>query len=132
MVDLTDDDLSVAADMVQLEQVLVNLIGNACDVLEGQALKRIEVSAAREGPSVRLQVRDSGPGIAARDLERVFDPFFTTTEGGLGLGLSISHTIARRLGGSLTAGNVRGGGAVFTLTLAAWRDENPSKLGSQQ
>ncbi|MGD8956320.1 MAG: ATP-binding protein [Chromatiaceae bacterium] len=132
MVDLADGDLSVAADMVQLEQVLVNLIGNACDALEGQVLKRIEVRAAREGPSVRLQVRDSGPGIATSDLERVFDPFFTTTEGGLGLGLSISHTIVQRLGGSLTAGNVQGGGAEFTLTLAAWDDEHCSKLGSQQ
>jgi two-component system C4-dicarboxylate transport sensor histidine kinase DctB len=132
MVDLADGDLSVAADMVQLEQVLVNLIGNACDALEGQVLKRIEVRAAREGPSVRLQVRDSGPGIATSDLERVFDPFFTTTEGGLGLGLSISHTIVQRLGGSLTAGNVQGGGAEFTLTLTAWDDEHCSKLGSQQ
>ena len=132
VINLADDDLSVAADMVQLEQVLVNLIGNACDVLERQALKRIEVSAARDGPSVRLQVRDSGPGIATSDLERVFDPFFTTTEGGLGLGLSISHTIVQRLGGSLTAGNSQGGGAVFTLTLAAWGDERPSKMVSQQ
>ncbi|MGB5201868.1 MAG: ATP-binding protein [Sedimenticolaceae bacterium] len=132
VVDLTDDDLSVAADMVQLEQVLVNLIGNACDVLEGQALKRIEVSAARDGPSVRLQVRDSGPGIATSDLQRVFDPFFSTTEGGLGLGLSISHTIVQRLGGVLTAGNTQGGGAVFTLTLAAWGEEHPSKVGSPQ
>ena len=106
--------------MVQLEQVLVNLIGNACDVLVNQRHRRIEVSARARGPVVVLQVHDSGPGIPQQNLEKVFDPFFTTTENGLGLGLSISHTIAQRLGGSLTVGNASSGGAVFNLTLAAW------------
>jgi two-component system C4-dicarboxylate transport sensor histidine kinase DctB len=108
--------------MVQLEQVLVNLIGNACDILAGRERRRITVSARREGAEVRLQVQDSGPGIAVENLARVFDPFFTTTESGLGLGLSISHTIAQRLGGTLTVANAPQGGAVFTLTLASWGD----------
>jgi len=122
-VDLPNGELFVAADMVHLEQVLVNLIGNACDVLEPQASRRIEISARQDGQKVRLQVRDNGPGIAPEHLEKVFDPFFTTTESGLGLGLSISHTIAQRLGGSLTVGNGHAGGAVFTLTLDAWSGE---------
>ena len=108
--------------MVQLEQVLVNLIGNACDVLAGRDERIIRVGATRSGDQVRLQVRDSGPGIAAQNLGRIFDPFFTTTESGLGLGLSISHTIVQRLGGTLSVGNAPEGGAVFTLTLVAWSD----------
>jgi len=121
-IDLPDADLFVAADMVQLEQVLVNLIGNACDAVSDAPAKRIEVTARQRGEWVELQVRDSGAGIAEDHLERVFDPFFTTTESGLGLGLSISHTIVRRLGGSLTAANSAQGGAVFTVELEAWRD----------
>ncbi len=117
------DDLYVAGDMVQLEQVLVNLIGNACDALGDAEIKRIEVTARRDGERVHMQVADSGRGIPAANLAHVFDPFFTTSDGGLGLGLSISHTIAQRLGGTLTADNAADGGAVFTLTLAAWQQE---------
>jgi two-component system C4-dicarboxylate transport sensor histidine kinase DctB len=126
-VELPGDDLFVAADMVQLEQVLVNLIGNACDALVDQPRRQISLSAWRDGAVVRLRVQDSGPGIENAQLQRIFDPFFTTTESGLGLGLSISHTIAQRLGGSLTAGNAADGGAVFTLTLDAW-DESPAAM----
>ena len=120
LVDLPADDLFVAADMVQLEQVLVNLIGNACDVLQGRPLRQIRVGARRIGAEVQLEVHDSGPGIAEENLDMIFDPFFTTSDAGLGLGLSISHTIAQRLGGSLSAANAATGGAVFTLTLDAW------------
>ncbi len=120
LIDMPDEDLFVAADMVQLEQVLVNLIGNACDALTDAAIKRIQVTARRDGERVQVQVRDTGPGIPADHLAQVFDPFFTTSEGGLGLGLSISHTIAQRLGGTLSAANATDGGAVFTLDLAAW------------
>jgi two-component system C4-dicarboxylate transport sensor histidine kinase DctB len=108
--------------MVQLEQVLVNLIGNACDALADRRDRHIRVSGRRDGPVVRLQVSDNGPGIDPDALDRIFDPFFTTSDGGLGLGLSISHTIAQRLGGSLTAENAPTGGAVFTLVLDAWDD----------
>jgi len=128
VVTLPPGDLFVAADMVQLEQVLVNLIGNACDVLVDRPVRRIEVTARAADGRVRIQVRDTGPGVAGDDLARIFDPFFTTTEGGLGLGLSISHTIVQRLGGTLTAGNAVDGGAVFTLTLDAW-DEGHAAAG---
>ncbi|MCB1789376.1 MAG: sensor histidine kinase [Gammaproteobacteria bacterium] len=121
ILDLPEQELFVAADMVQLEQVLVNLIGNACNALEGCPDKRIHVSARSDGDWVRVEVADNGPGIPSDHLQRIFDPFFTTSENGLGLGLSISHTIAQRLGASLTASNAAQGGAVFVLTLAAWR-----------
>jgi len=128
IVDLPDEDLFVAADMVQLEQVLVNLIGNACDVLGEAPHKRIEISGGRGKGGVWLQVRDTGPGIAEENLGRVFDPFFTTSEGGLGLGLSISHTIVQRLGGTLDAANAPQGGALFTLSLVAWGDQEAERL----
>ncbi len=121
-IDLPPEDLYVAADMVQLEQVLVNLIGNACDALAGRDDRSIRVAGRQIGDKVRLQVHDTGPGIPRDHLNRVFDPFFTTTESGLGLGLSISHTIVRRLGGTLDVDNAPAGGAVFTLMLAAWSD----------
>mgnify|MGYP000620960640 CR=1 FL=1 len=120
VIDLPDEELYVAADVVQLEQVLVNLIGNACDVLQGRPVRQIRVGARHVGAEVQLQVHDSGPGIAEENLDMIFDPFFTTSDAGLGLGLSISHTIAQRLGGSLSAANAPDGGAVFTLTLDAW------------
>lgn len=119
---LAEADLFVAADMVQLEQILVNLIGNACDVLLGRPVRQIDVSAARNGKTVSVLIHDSGPGIADDNLDRIFDPFFTTNDAGLGLGLSISHTIAERLGGSLEAANSDSGGAVFSLVLTAWND----------
>ena len=127
VIDLPDEELYVAADVVQLEQVLVNLIGNACDALVDQPKKVITLTARREGERVKLEVQDSGPGIAPDKLKRVFDPFFTTTDSGLGLGLSISHTIAQRLGGSLSAANLATGGATFCLLLNAWQAP-PTKL----
>lgn len=126
-IELPAEELFVTADSVQLEQVLVNLIGNACDVLRQRPLRRIDLSACQEDGWVRVRVHDSGPGIAKENLERIFDPFFTTSEGGLGLGLSISHTIVQRLGGSLTVGNAVEGGAVFTLTLVAWPDSGVAR-----
>lgn len=128
-IDLPGDELFVAADMVQLEQVLVNLIGNACDALVDQPRKRIVLTAWRDADLVQLRVQDSGQGIAADKLERIFDPFFTTTDSGLGLGLSISHTIAQRLGGSLSAANAPDGGAVFSLVLSAWESPPATARG---
>lgn len=126
-IELPDDDLFVAADPVQLEQVLVNLIGNACDVLQQQAQRQIRVRGDVDGGEAVIVVSDTGPGIAPENLERIFDPFFTTTESGLGLGLSISHTIVQRLGGTLTVDNSPQGGAAFRLTLACWRDDEAKR-----
>ncbi len=126
-IELPADDLFVAADPVQLEQVLVNLIGNACDVLQQQPRKHIRVCGEEHEGLVVVSVSDTGPGIAPENLERIFDPFFTTTESGLGLGLSISHTIVQRLGGTLTVDNAPEGGAVFHLALAAWQDQQADR-----
>jgi two-component system C4-dicarboxylate transport sensor histidine kinase DctB len=122
LTDMSDDDIYVLGDMVQLEQVMVNLLSNALDAVANCDVRQIGLSVSMLGhDQVRILVRDTGPGIPARDLGRIFDPFFTTSESGLGLGLSISSTIVERLQGKLTASNHSDGGAVFQLLLDAPR-----------
>jgi two-component system C4-dicarboxylate transport sensor histidine kinase DctB len=112
-------DLQVLANRVQLEQVLVNLIGNALHAVEAVEKRFIEFHVAIEADRVRLTMRDSGPGIDLDILNRIFDPFFTTKEEGrgLGLGLSISQRIVEVMEGELNADNHPDGGARFTLYL---------------
>ena len=113
--------LVVRANRVQLEQVLVNLIGNALQAVEQAEERFIEIDGRRDGGQVVLTIRDSGPGIALDILNQIFDPFFTTKEEGrgLGLGLSISQRIVEVMRGTLEAGNHPDGGALFTLRLPA-------------
>jgi two-component system C4-dicarboxylate transport sensor histidine kinase DctB len=122
--DLPGDELFVLADMVRLEQVLVNLIGNAQQALEGCVPQRIELRADVTQEAVTLTVRDTGPGIAMEHLDQVFDPFFSTKAvgQGLGLGLSISYRIIDGFGGSLRAANHPDGGALFTVRLPRAHD----------
>ena len=110
---------------IPLEQVLMNLIANACDAYhaqspEGGGERMIRLRAWRAGGEVRLEVRDAAGGIPADILPRIFEPFFTTKpEGqGTGLGLSISYGIIQDMGGRLAAENVPGGTA-FTISLPA-------------
>lgn len=116
-----DPALCVAFDPVRLEQVLVNLLGNALDAVEGQPQRHIALRASRTGDRVRVQVDDSGPGIAASALPHLFEPFFTTKPPGqgLGLGLVISAGIVQDHGGQIHAANRPEGGAMFTLDLPA-------------
>ncbi|WP_425294856.1 sensor histidine kinase [Neomesorhizobium albiziae] len=122
-VDLGPTPLVVRAGSVRLQQVLVNLISNAADAVEGLADREIRVSARRRAGKVVVSVRDHGPGIPAAIAERIFDPFFTTkgVGKGLGLGLSISYNIIKDFGGSLAVSNDPEGGAVFTIELDAVR-----------
>ncbi|WP_211107147.1 sensor histidine kinase [Azospirillum thermophilum] len=117
-------------DANRLEQVLVNLLANGLDSVEGRAEPRLRVAARRTGGGngggaggerVVVSVADSGPGLPADVLPRLFEPFFTTKAagGGLGLGLAISAGIVRDFGGTLTGSNGPDGGAVFTVELPA-------------
>lgn len=113
------DALPITGSKGQVHQVLINLVQNAVDVMEGQARPRLEIACeAREG-RVFIGVHDAGPGIAEEDLPRLFDPFYTTKPvgKGTGLGLSISYGLALDMGGELSAENHPRGGAVFTLAL---------------
>lgn len=111
--------LTVMAEEPRLEQVLVNLLGNAIDAMAGSAERRLRFEAVIADGRCRITVADSGPGIAPDMLPRLFEPFATTKPAGagLGLGLMISAHIARELGGSLAGHNRPEGGAAFVLLL---------------
>ena len=119
--DLGTDPLWVTAGAVRLQQVLVNLIGNALDAVEGQDDQRLILTARRDGARVVVTLRDHGPGIAPALVDRIFDPFFSTKEvgKGLGLGLSITYNILRDFDGEISVRNHPEGGAEFTLHLHA-------------
>ncbi|MBV0881901.1 sensor histidine kinase [Noviherbaspirillum sp. L7-7A] len=120
-VDLVPEELEAWCDANRLEQVLVNLAGNALDAMEGQHAPVVEIAASRRDGRILIQVRDRGPGISKEVSGRLFEPFFTTKEagGGLGLGLAISAGIVADFGGALSADNLPEGGAVFTVDLPA-------------
>lgn len=120
-VDLGPERLAVRAGPVRLQQVLVNIISNAADAVEGRGDRRILLTARREDGRVVIAVRDHGPGVPAAIAERIFDPFFTTkgVGKGLGLGLSISYNIVKDFGGDLAVENREEGGAVFRIVLDA-------------
>jgi two-component system C4-dicarboxylate transport sensor histidine kinase DctB len=120
VVDVTDDVPLVIGGPVRLQQVLVNLLTNAADAVEGLDNRRVEVVARKTALGVRLTVRDFGGGVAPGLPERIFDPFFSTkgVGKGLGLGLSISYNIIRDFGGKLHLGEVEQG-AEFIIDLQA-------------
>jgi two-component system C4-dicarboxylate transport sensor histidine kinase DctB len=111
--------LIVHCDSLRLEQALINLIGNALDVLEAVTEPRLSIDIDVSEEALSVSVRDNGPGISAEALPRLFEPFFTTKAAskGLGLGLAIASSIARDCGGALIARNEPDGGAAFVLTL---------------
>ncbi|MCB1903206.1 MAG: GHKL domain-containing protein, partial [Gammaproteobacteria bacterium] len=117
------NSLYVLANMVQLEQVLVNLFSNALHAVDSSQdpLIAIEVKESSDAQSIHLAIRDNGEGIPDNLLERIFDPFFTTKEKGqgLGLGLSISMRIIDAMDGKIEARNHPEGGALFVLKLPA-------------
>ncbi|MCG6658910.1 sensor histidine kinase [Halomonas campisalis] len=121
-----DDETWVQADLVRLEQVLVNLIGNALQAMAETPTPQLILSIERDNQRVRIGVADNGPGIPEQLLPRIFEPFFTTKSpgSGLGLGLSISSRIIDDLGGHLEASNRPGGGALFTVILP--REAHPN------
>ncbi len=100
-----------------LSQVLLNLLINAGQAMNGQGRIRIGV----DGATCSISVRDSGPGLAPEVLAHLFEPFFTTKAPGkgTGLGLAVSRHLLAQFGGQLVAANAEGGGAVFTITLPA-------------
>jgi signal transduction histidine kinase len=106
------------ADPNQLRQVLLNLLFNALDAQPRGGEVRISARFDRANPSdpqLVLTVADNGSGLPQSVGERIFEPFFSTKESGLGLGLSICRRIVESHGGTLTAANRLTGGAIFTL-----------------
>lgn len=115
-------ELPVVGSSGQMQQVIMNIVQNACDAVFGEARTRppvLEIVAQVHEGQVQLCFADNGPGISEANLARLFDPFFTTKPvgQGTGLGLSISYGIVERHGGKLEAANRPEGGALFTLSL---------------
>jgi C4-dicarboxylate-specific signal transduction histidine kinase len=113
---------AISGDRVQLQQVLLNLVMNACTAMaESAPAKRSFVvrTALLHGETVCVSIQDQGTGIPPENLERIFEPFFTTRPQGLGFGLTICRMLIRAHGGRLWAENNRDGGASFHFTLPA-------------
>jgi len=113
--------LVVMAESGPLSQVIINLVLNAAQAMEGKG--RITLRSRAEGEGAVIEVQDTGPGLSEDVKARMFEPFFTTkTAGkGTGLGLAVSRHLVTQMGGKLRADNAPGGGAVFTLELPVAR-----------
>jgi signal transduction histidine kinase len=109
----------VLADPVQVGQIVLNLLTNAVQAVGKTGTIRIRADAA--GDRVHYEIEDSGPGIQPENIDKIFEPLFTTKARGIGLGLAVSRTLARANSGDLTATNAGapGRGARFRLTLQA-------------
>ena len=110
---------TVLGDRVQLQQVLLNLVLNAIDSISASHSRprRVALRAFRNAQHVEVSVSDTGTGISAEAMQRLFEPFFTTRRHGMGIGLSISRTIIEVHGGRIWAENSPAGGAVFRFVL---------------
>ena len=110
----------VQGDRIQLQQVMLNFILNAVEAMSGssETTRQLLIRTERDGPDgVLVAVEDSGPGIKPESLDRLFDPFYTTKPGGMGMGLSICRSIIEAHGGRVWATTNEPQGAVFQFTL---------------
>ena len=119
--ELADELPHVRGDRVQLQQVILNLLLNASEAMSSvnDRPRRLSIRTEREGGGVRLEVEDAGIGVEAHALDRLFDAFYTTKTGGMGIGLSVSRSIVESHQGRLWATPNAGPGTTFTLFLPA-------------
>jgi signal transduction histidine kinase len=101
-----------------LRQAILNLLRNAAEAIHSeQTNRRVDVSIKHDSGWLTVEIKDTGEGIPAPDLERIFIPFFTTKASGHGVGLALAHRVITQHGGTLTAANAPEGGAIFTVRL---------------
>ncbi len=127
--DIPDDLWQVTADEGQIKDALDNLILNADQAMDNGGVVEVECRNLRQGaegplslkdrPHVRISIRDHGTGVPRENLSRIFDPYFTTKEGGKGLGLTTAYSIIRNHDGHITVDSAPEGGAVFSIFLPA-------------
>jgi C4-dicarboxylate-specific signal transduction histidine kinase len=112
---------AIQGDRVQLQQVLLNLLINAIEAMSGmnEGSRELLISTAKTSSGVVVSVQDSGPGLAPEGVERLFESFYTTKPGGLGMGLSICRSIIEAHGGRLWVSANDPHGAIFQFTLTA-------------
>jgi len=114
---LADDLAPIRGDAGQLQQVVLNLLVNAAEKMPDGGPLRIETGVVEDGRDCHVTVSDRGPGIPPEDIDRVFEPFFSTKKTTQGLGLAVSWGIVERHGGRIEAGNRDDGGAFFRVVL---------------
>jgi two-component system sensor kinase FixL len=113
----------VIADRVQIQQVILNLIRNAIEAMEGLPRRELLISTApADDATVAVSIADTGTGLAPEILPKLFEPFISTKSTGMGVGLSISRTIIEAHGGTISAKPNEGGGTVFRFTLRTVRE----------
>jgi signal transduction histidine kinase len=121
-----EDLAPVAGDRVQLQQVILNLVMNGIEAMtgvEGRARELVITTRNLDPDQVQVTVEDSGTGLDPTTIDKIFDPFYTTKSGGMGMGLSISRSIVQAHGGRLWATAKNGPGAMFHFTLPKHREE---------
>ncbi len=111
-------------DRIQLQQVIINLVMNGMEAMAPvtDRPRELKILSQREGDAVLVAVRDSGVGIDPEHVDRLFNAFFTTKPGGMGMGLSICRSIIEAHGGKLWAFRNVGAGATFQFTLPAYQE----------
>jgi signal transduction histidine kinase len=117
LADLPTEPIALLIDPEQIHQVMVNLLLNALDALPRGGTVHLSVARKSTPPGAEVTIHDSGPGIAARIRERLFEPFVSSKETGVGLGLSICKRLIEAHGGTIRGENSPEGGAVFAFTL---------------
>jgi signal transduction histidine kinase len=117
--DFEDEESVVIGDKVQLSQILLNVYRNAIEAMSHSQLRKIFVSVGKQGDRVVVRVRDTGPGLDESMTPTIGMPFVTTKSDGLGVGLSISQSIAEKHSGTLAITNAKDGGALVELNLPA-------------
>jgi signal transduction histidine kinase len=119
MTELAPGDPVAQIDNGQIRQCLINLVRNAADavVAKGEGRVTLRTRAVRHGQRVEIDVEDNGVGIAPDVLPKLFDPFFSTKEGGNGLGLALTQQIIRDHGGDLRVDSAVGRGTTFTVSV---------------
>ena len=103
IINLPENDVSINCDARKMEGVMSNLLNNAVHALDGQG--EIDITISTDSKFVTIQVMDSGPGIPKENLEKIFEPMFTTKKTGTGLGLVICKSIIEQHGGSISVSN---------------------------
>ena len=116
---LAPDALPIFGDRIQLQQVVTNLVVNAMDAMADTLSENriVSIRTLRVENFAELSVSDRGPGIPEDKLKEVFEPFFTSKPNGMGMGLSIAHTIVEAHNGHISAKNRNHGGATFRIRL---------------
>jgi len=110
-----EGELTIFADLGQMEQVFINLFSNAVEAMSGEGV--LSVKIINEDKTVKIKVSDSGVGISKGAAERIFEPFFTTKEKGTGLGLSIVYSIIKKHDGEISIDSEEGKGSTFIIDL---------------